>query len=136
MKVVYEKNAFKMERAHPTDAGLDIRAMYDGVVKAGQSATFHTGIHVALPHETMGDIRPKSGLMFKHDLLTFGTVDQPYTGEIMIHMFNLGKTDYNVKRGDKIAQMSVTKIVYEPLEEVDELSESDRGSAGFGSTGR
>lgn len=135
MKVMIEDGAFCPERAHTTDAGLDIRAMHDDVIKAHSSATFHTGVHVELNHEIMGDIRPKSGLMFKHDLLTFGTVDEGYSSEIMIHMFNLSGRDYFVKRGDKIAQLVTTKVVYEPVEIVDHIEGGDRGSNGFGSTG-
>ena len=136
MRVKYDDGAYKLERVHDTDAGLDIRAMKDGIVRAKNSATFGTGVHVELPHEIMGDIRPKSGLMFKHDLLTFGTVDQGYDGEIMIHMFNLGDQDYCVRRGDKIAQLVTTRVVYEPVEEAENISGGARGSAGFGSTGK
>lgn len=136
MNVMYDDGAFELTRAYPTDAGLDIRAMYDGIVRAHQSATFGTGIHIELPPNTMGDIRPRSGLMFNHDILTFGTIDQPYRGEIMVHMMNLSDTDYNVKRGDKIAQLVVGQIIYVRLDKVSELSETDRGENGFGSTGR
>ncbi len=136
MRVKLDHGAFKPTRAHETDAGLDIRAVSDGIVRAHQSATFHTGVHVQLPHEIMGDIRPKSGLMFHHDLLTFGTVDQGYDGEVMVHMFNLGNDDYSVRRGDKIAQLVTTKVVYEPVEIVDEIMGGERSGAGFGSTGR
>lgn len=136
MRVKLDLGAFELTRAHDTDAGLDIRAISDGIVRAHQSATFHTGIHVELPHEIMGDIRPKSGLMFHHDLLTFGTVDQGFSGEVMVHLFNLGSEDYCVHRGDKIAQLVTTKVVYEPVEIVDEISGGDRGTSGFGSSGR
>ena len=136
MKVRYDDGAFPLKRVYKTDAGLDIRAIEDGVVRAKQSATFHTGIHIELPQDTMGDIRPKSGLMFSRDILTFGTVDEGYDGEIMIHMFNLGDDEFIVHRGDKIAQLVVTKVSYEYVIEVEEINHGERGSAGFGSTGR
>lgn len=136
MRIKLDEGAFAPERAHATDAGLDIRAMKNGIIRAGQSSTFHTGVHIELPHEFMGDIRPKSGLMFSHNLLTFGTVDEGYDGEVMIHMFNLGTEDYNVRRGDKIAQLVTTKVVYEAVEIVEEISGGERSNAGFGSTGR
>ena len=136
LRVKYDDGAYKLTRAHPTDAGLDIRAIKDGIVRARQSATFHTGVHIELAHEIMGDIRPKSGLMFSRDILTFGTVDEGYDGEIMIHMFNLGNDDFNVKRGDKIAQLVTARIVYDEPEEATEIKGGERGSAGFGSTGR
>lgn len=135
MKVKLDDGAFMPTREHETDAGLDIRAVKDGIVRARQSATFHTGVHVELGHEIMGDIRPKSGLMFNRDILTFGTVDEGYDGEIMIHMFNLGEDDFNVRRGDKIAQLVTTRVVYDEPEESDTIQGGERGSAGFGSTG-
>jgi dUTP pyrophosphatase len=136
LKVRYEDGAFPLKREHKTDAGLDIRAMDDGVVMAKQSATFHTGIHIELPNDTMGDIRPKSGLMFNRDILTFGTVDEGYDGEIMIHMLNFGDEEFIVHRGDKIAQLAVVKVSYEYVIEVERINHGERGSAGFGSTGR
>lgn len=136
MNVMYDDGAFELTRAYPTDAGLDIRAMYDGIVRAHQSATFDTGVHISLPHNTMGDIRPRSGLMFNHDILTFGTVDENFNGGIRVHLMNLSDIDYNVKRGDRIAQLVVTQIVYVMLDKVSELEETDRNSNGFGSTGR
>ena len=136
MRVMYEPDAFQLKREHKTDAGLDIRAMDDGLVRAKQSATFHTGVHIELPGEIMGDIRPKSGLMFNRDILTFGTVDEGYDGEIMIHMFNFSDEDFNVRRGDKIAQLVTTRVVYVDPEPTKKIKGGERGSAGFGSTGR
>lgn len=136
MRVKLDEGAFMPTREHATDAGLDIRAVKDGIVRAGQSATFHTGVHIELPSELMGDVRPKSGLMFKRDILTFGTVDEGYDGEVMIHMFNLGGEDYNVKRGDKIAQLATTRVVYVEPVQVYKIRGGDRGACGFGSTGR
>ena len=136
MKVMLEPGAFKPERAHPTDAGLDIRAMKDGIVKAHQSAVFHTGVHIQTPGETMGDVRPKSGLMFNHDILTFGTVDEGYGGEVMVKMFNLSDEDFNIRRGDKITQLAIVKVLYEDVEVAPDIEAGERGSAGFGSTGR
>ena len=136
MKIRLEKGAFTPRRAHDTDAGADIFAMADGVVPAGGSAIFHTGVHVELPIGTMGDVRSKSGLMFAHDILTFGTVDEGYDGEVMVKMFNLGKEDYHVHRGNKITQIATVRVVYEPIEIVDEIKAGERGSAGFGSTGK
>lgn len=123
-------------RAHSTDAGLDIYAMHGGLVRARQAATFHTGVHVELPPNTAGVMLPKSGMMVNHNLLTFGVVDESYRGEILVHVFNLGGDDYAVHAGDKLTQMLVIPVLYEPVEIVDELSDGERGSAGFGSSGR
>ena len=136
MRVMIEAGAKCPTRAHPNDAGLDLYAMHGGCVKAGQTATFHTGIHVELPEGTAGVILPKSGLMTKQDILAFGVIDEPYRGEILVHMFNLGHEDYNVMAGDKLTQMLVLGVRYEELEIVDQLSDTDRGNSGFGSTGR
>ena len=136
MRIKLEPGAKLPTRAHPKDAGLDMYAMHGGIVRAGQAATFHTGIHIELPEGTAAILYPKSGLMVKHDILTFGLIDQPYRGEILVHMFNCGKTDYNVEAGDKISPMVVLPVLYEDVEVVDDLSDSDRGSAGFGSSGR
>lgn len=135
MKVKLDLGAYLPERAHSTDAGLDIRASNSGCVRSKQAMTFHTGVHVELPHGTAGILLPKSGLMTKRDILTFGVVDESYTGEIMVHVFNLGGEDYNIRAGDKISQMLVVPVLYEDIEVVDELSEGERGDAGFGSTG-
>lgn len=136
MKVKLDDGAFEPKRAHATDAGLDLMAMHGGCVKAGQTATFHTGVHVELPKGTAGVLLPKSGLMTRHDIITFGVVDEPYRGEIMVHMFNFGNTDYTVNAGDKISQMLVIPARYEQVDIVEELSPGERGDAGFGSTGR
>lgn len=136
MRVKYDDGAYKLTRAHPTDAGLDIRAKHSGIVRAGSAQTFSTGVHVELPPGTMGDIRPKSGLMCHRDILTFGTIDEGFDGEIMIHVFNFSREDYFIQRGDKIAQMAVVNVRYEEPEEADEIKGGERGSAGFGSTGR
>lgn len=136
MRIKLDDGAFCPKRQHKTDAGLDLYAMHGGLVRAGQAATFHTGVHVELPKHTAGVLLPKSGLMVNHDIITFGVVDEPYRGEIMVHMFNCGSEDYAVDAGDKISQMLVIPVLYEGIEVVDELSKSDRGAAGFGSTGR
>lgn len=137
MKVILEDGAFMPERAHYDDAGLDIRAIKCGIVKAGQSAIFHTGVHVELPLGTFGDMRSKSGLMFKHDITSDGTIDEGYQGEIMVKLFNHGSEDYNVQRGDKITQLVISPVVRVELERVGIFDEeTERSSDGFGSTGR
>lgn len=136
MKIKLDEGAFSPKRAHATDAGLDIFAIHDGVVPARKSAIFHTGVHIQAPHESMGDVRPKSGLMFNHELLTFGTVDEGYDGEVMVKMFNFSDEDFIVRRGDKITQLVVTRVLYEDVEIVCDIESGERGNAGFGSTGR
>lgn len=136
MRIKLDEGAFEPVRAHSTDAGLDLRAMKGGCVKARQAMTFHTGVHVELPKGTAGVLLPKSGLMTKKDIITFGVVDESYRGEVLVHMLNLGGNDYSVSAGDKISQMLVVPVLYEDVEIVDELSDGERGNGGFGSTGR
>lgn len=136
MNIRVEPTAFVPMRMHPTDAGLDIMAMYSGVVKAGQSTIFRTGVHVQLPPGTAGLFVSKSGLMMKYDITATGLVDEGYDGEIMVKLFNHGNTDYNVKAGDKIGQLVIMPVLYEPIQVVDKIKGGSRGSSGFGSTGR
>ena len=130
-----KKTAKAPSRAHSTDAGLDLYAMHGGNVRAYQAATFHTGTHVQLPKGTAGILMPKSGMMVHNDLLTFGIVDEGYEGEVRVHIFNCGMTDYAVHAGDKVSQMLIVPVLYEPVEIVDEIIGGDRGMNGFGSSG-
>ena len=136
MKVVLDEGAFMPERAHPTDAGLDIRAMKNGIVRAGQSVMFHTGVHIDLPDGTAGLFVSKSGLMMDHDLTSTGLVDETYNGEIMVKLFNHGSEDYNVRAGDKISQLVVIPVEYVEPVKVEHIESRGRGDNGFGSTGR
>ena len=136
MRIRVEKGAFPPLRMHPTDAGLDIRAMYGGVVPAGKSAVFHTGVHVEQPKQTAGLCVSKSGLMLRHDITSSGLIDEGYDGEVMVKLFNHGVRDYIVNPGDKITQLVVIPVLYEPVEIVDSIHGGERGGAGFGSTGR
>lgn len=136
MRVKYDKGAFPLLREHPTDAGLDVRAMRSGIVKAGQSMTFHTGVHIELPDNSAGLFVSKSGLMVNHDITSTGLVDQGYSGEILVKLFNHGNEDYFVAAGDKISQIMVLPVMYEPVEVVDSIKGGERGNNGFGSTDR
>lgn len=123
-------------RAHPWDAGLDLYAKYDGYIRCNSHRTFDTGVHVEIPEGYVGYIKSKSGLMVKHGITTDGTIDAHYTGPIKVCLFNHGGSKYEVKAGDKIAQLVIHKCELPELEVVDELPETDRGDGGFGSTGR
>ena len=136
MKVKLDKGAFEPKRAHMTDAGLDIRAKEDGVVRARQSQIFRTGVHVEIPHYHCGLLVSKSGLNINHDIVSTGLIDDGYTGEIVVKLFNHGNTDYFVHAGDKISQLVIIPCEYSYVEIVDELGKTDRGDKGFGSSGR
>lgn len=137
MKVMLEGSAYEPLRAHETDAGIDLRAMYGQRIMPHSSAVFRTGVHVELPPNTAGVIMSKSGLNIKHNLTATGLIDEPYRGEIIVKLYNHGEDSYLVSAGDKIAQLVVQPVIYEPLEFVDELNmDTDRGTQGFGSTGK
>lgn len=135
MKIKLDPGAYMPERAHETDAGLDIRSKECGVVYANSSEVFHTGVHVQLPPNTCGMMVSKSGLMVNHNITSTGLIDEPYRGEIMVKLFNHGDQNYEVCVGDKIGQLVVVPCMYVECEQVEELDESDRGINGFGSTG-
>lgn len=137
MKVKIDVGAWVPKRAHETDAGLDIRAKEGQIVPAKESATFRTGVHIQLPRGTAGILISKSGLNVNHDITSTGLIDEGYTGEIVVKLHNHGGYDYEVKAGDKISQLVIVPVLYEPIELVDSLEETtERGNAGFGSTGR
>lgn len=137
MKVMLDPGAYEPVRAHGTDAGLDLRSMKDTIVPAGGSAVFDTGVHVELPAGCAGVLISKSGLNVKNDMTSTGLVDEGYTGSIRVKLYNHGTTSYPVRAGDKISQLMVVPVRYEPVEIVDRLTaDSGRGSGGFGSTGR
>ena len=89
-----------------------------------------------IPEGYVGFIKSKSGLMVNHGILTDGTIDCGYTGSIKVKLFNHGGSKYEVKKGDKIAQLVIVPCLLPELELVDKLEETDRGDGGFGSTGR
>ena len=118
------------------DAGQDLRALERIVLRPGTAEAVPTGIAIELPPGYEAQVRPRSGLGLKHSLtVNFGTIDPGYRGEIRVIMFNLGRADYTVEKGDRIAQLVIGR--YEAIEWVEgDLGESARGAGGFGSSGR
>ncbi|HHY82151.1 MAG TPA: dUTP diphosphatase [Clostridiales bacterium] len=126
------------EYAHPGDAGLDLFSVEEAFIEPGCSRLIHTGIAMELPEGTEAQVRPRSGLALKHQvtlLNTPGTIDEGYRGEVCVIMINHGKETFHVTKGMKIAQMVIQHVLRVQVEETEELSSSDRGSGGFGSTG-
>lgn len=139
MKIKLDPGAYMPLRAHPTDAGLDLRTPVLVKIPAGGSAAIDTGVHVELPHGYYGKIESKSGLNVKSGVVSLGgTIDEPYRGSIVVKLYNynFGSAYYTFLPGDKIAQLVIQPYLAPELEVVDELSESDRGENGFGSSGR
>lgn len=136
MKIKLDRTAYAPTRAHDTDAGLDIRTPIYFTLEPNSSYTVNTGVHVQLPPNTAGIIVSKSGLNVNHDITSTGLIDENYTGEIRVKLFNHGTKPHTFMRGDKITQLVVVPVLYESVEVVDELDQTERGDAGFGSTGR
>ena len=136
MKIKLDKYAFEPSRAHDTDAGMDILSPAEFLIGPHSSCVIPTGVHVQLPKGTAGLIVSKSGLNVKSSLTTTGLIDEGYSGQIFIKLYNHGSSSYMVRRGDKISQMIVVPVLYEPIEIVDEIESGERGDNGFGSTGR
>ena len=118
------------------DAGMDLRAVEQVLLQPGIAQGVPTGLAIELPPGYEAQVRPRSGLGLKHSLtVNFGTIDPGYRGEIRVVMFNLGRADYIVHKGDRIAQLVIGR--YQGVEwEEGELGDSARGSGGFGSSGR
>lgn len=122
-------------RAHSTDAGLDLYSIENIVVPSWGKAEVKTGIAVDLPENTYGQVSTKSGLCKKFNLTAeAGIIDQSYRGEIIVFIFNHSDKDYEFKQGDKVAQLIVIRIHCPEVIQVQELDETERGVAGFGST--
>ncbi len=134
MKIKLDKGAIAPTRGHRWDGGLDLYAMEDGIVDLVR--TFNTGVHVEIPEGYVGLIRSRSGMMVNHGITTDGTIDAHYTGPIKVCLINHNSFQYEVKAGDKIAQLVIVPCMLPRLELVDSLEETDRGDGGFGSTGR
>ena len=136
MNIYVETGAYVPERAHKTDAGLDIKSKETRFVLAHSSAIFHTGLHVQLPHGTAGLLVSKSGLNVNHGITSTGLIDEGYTGEILVKLYNNSDEHYQVHAGDKISQLVVIPVLYEDIHIMDSLDENtERGAQGFGSTG-
>jgi len=124
--------------AHPGDAGMDVCSIEHKELQPSESALIKTGLSIELPKNTEAQIRPRSGLAYKHAvtvLNTPGTIDEGYRGEIGIILINHGKKVFTVEKGMRIAQMVIKPILEVTVEEIKELSGTTRGEGGFGSTG-
>lgn len=125
--------------AHAGDAGLDLRANEDVVLRPLERRLVPTGLAIAVPEGYAGFVQPRSGLAFKEGLSmanTPGLIDAHYRGELKVCVVNLDAThDITITRGARIAQLVIQKVPEVCLREVGELDETDRGTGGFGSSG-
>lgn len=118
------------------DAGMDLYSSQDAVLGPGQRISCKTGIAIKIPEGYVGLIWDKGGPSHKFGIKTLGGVyDSNYTGECLIGLVNMSQEDFNIKKGQKIAQLLVQKIESPQIEEVDEISKTNRGEQRFGSSG-
>ena len=120
------------------DAGMDLHAAEEVLVPAGETRLVPTGLALEIPAGYEAQVRPRSGLALKHSITmpnAPATIDPGYRGELQVILLNLGKHDYHVHAGDRIAQMIISR--YESIEwDEGDLAQSTRGAGGFGSSGR
>ena len=122
--------------AQKGDAGMDLFSVENVILKPGERISCKTGIAIKIPEGYAGLIWDKSGPSHKFGIKTLGGVfDSNYTGEYLIGLINLGKEDFEIKKGQKIAQLLIQKIEEPEIEEVAELPDTNRGAGAFGSTG-
>lgn len=122
-------------------AGMDLKAVLNEpvVLAPGERRLIPTGLFIELPQGYEAQVRARSGLAIKHGITLIncvGTIDSDYRGEIQVPLVNLGQEDFEIKNGERIAQMVIAKYEQISWKTTDELSETERGAGGFGHTGR
>lgn len=123
--------------AHPGDAGLDLYACEDIIIEPGKRHAVSLGFALEIPHGFVARILDRSGLAIKNGIHCLaGVVDAGYRGEYKVIMINLGEEAYTVEKGDRVAQMLIQPVEICDIEEVEELSNSERGEGGFGASGK
>ncbi len=119
-------------------AGMDICAAESLILRVGKRHAVATGFAFAIPDGFEVQVRPRSGLALKHGITclnTPGTIDSDYRGEVKVILANLGEDDFQITKGDRIAQIVVAPVTHATMIEVEEIDETLRGAGGFGSTG-
>lgn len=126
--------------ATPESAGMDLRANITEpiVLHPLERRIIPTGLYIALPPEYEAQVRPRSGLAFKHGITVLnspGTIDSDYRGELGVLLVNLSNEDFTVEAGERIAQMVIARHEQGEFVEVEELDDTERGAGGYGHTG-
>ena len=123
--------------AYASDAGLDLSSVEDAVLQPGERRMVATGLAVAIPEGHAGFVQPRSGLAHKHGIAVVnspGLIDAGYRGELRVVLLNTGREPFEIRRGDRIAQLVVLRLPEIDVQEVDELPDSVRAPRGFGAT--
>ena len=130
------QNATVPTKANGSDAGYDLYALEGAIIDKHCHKLIKTGIAMEIPDGYVGLIWPRSGLAYKYGLDVFaGVIDSSYRGDIGVILYNSQYSDYNVEKGDRIAQLVLQKVENFELAEVSDLNNTDRSESGFGSTG-
>ena len=129
-------NAIIPTRASPGSVGYDLYSTIDMYIPPMERGIVNTGIAATIPLGVYGRIAPRSGLAVKHGIQTgAGVIDPDYTGELKVILFNQGGEKFEIKQGDRIAQLILEKCETPPIEEVSIIEDTERGTRGFGSSG-
>lgn len=143
IRVKLDSNAFPPISAHDADAGYDIRTPIDFVIPDGGCAVIDTGVHIEIPRGYVGFLKSKSGLNVRNHLTGEGVIDSGYTCSVVVKLYSHRRRLFMKKspgkifrRGDKIIQLVLLPIVKPDIQIVDELTPTERGDGGFGSTGK
>ncbi len=126
------------QKAHEDDAGFDLYASEDFLLKAHGFGCVPTAVSIELPHGTEAQVRPRSGLAARHGVTVLnapGTIDAGYRGEVKVILINHGDADFEITAGMRIAQLVISSVISAEFIEVSSLEDSDRGEGGFGSSG-
>jgi len=141
VKVFRRGNALRFDMPSymtPSSSGVDLRAAEEKTIEPGSWAVIGTRLYLEIPMGYEAQVRPRSGLALKHGVTVLnapGTIDADYRGEVGVILINLGREPFEVKVGDRIAQLVISDVCRVGFEEVESLSETARGAGGFGSTG-
>ncbi len=137
MKIVLDSGAQMPTKAHETDAGYDLYALHNAYIRAHAGITVETGVHIEIPAGMYGLVAGRSGLNFQHGVICpQGTIDCGFTGAIRVRLYNLSNDAVEIAKGDRIAQIIFHKHESPVFEVVDNLESTERGSSGFGSSGK
>lgn len=136
IKVMLDEGVKMPTKAHETDAGYDIYAPEAFGVAPKNSWVIDTGVHMLIPEGYVGFLKSKSGLNVNFGLTGEGVVDAAYTGSIKVKLYNDSNAPYIFDKGDKVIQIVILPIPETKLVQVESLDETERGSNGFGSSGR
>ena len=126
------------QKAHEDDAGFDLYASEDFLLRAHGFGCVPTAVSIELPHGTEAQVRPRSGLAARHGVTVLnapGTIDAGYRGEVKVILINHGDADFEITAGMRIAQLVISSVISAEFIEVSSLEDSDRGEGGFGSSG-